>query len=215
MDITKVMSKVFLWMFVGLLVTFGTGYYVSTQENMLYNIFAGGVYWIIIIVEFLLVIILSARIRKMNPMTAKIMFLLYSFVTGVTFASIFVAFELSSIMFVFLISALLFGSFALFGHLTKLDLTKISTFLLMGLFGIILCVIINYFLGNETFDIVISCISVIVFLGFTAYDIQKIKLLSYDFEEEDNLAIIGALELYLDFINIFLDLLKLFGNSKD
>ena len=215
MDITKVMSKVFLWMFVGLLVTFGTGYYVSTQENMLYNIFAGGVYWIIIIVEFLLVIILSARIRKMNPMTAKIMFLLYSFVTGVTFASIFVAFELSSIMFVFLISALLFGSFALFGHLTKLDLTKISTFLLMGLFGIILCVIIKYFLGNETFDIVISCISVIVFLGFTAYDIQKIKLLSYDFEEEDNLAIIGALELYLDFINIFLDLLKLFGNSKD
>ncbi len=215
MEISKVMSKVFLWMFLGLVVTFGTGYYVSTQENMLYNIFSNNMYFFLIIAEFVLVIVLSARVRKMNPMTAKIMFLLYSFVTGLTFASIFVAFALESIMFVFLIAAILFGMFALFGHFTKLDLTKISTFLLMGLIGIIICIIVNYFIGSETFDIVISCISVVIFLGFTAYDIQKIKLLSYNFENEDNLAIIGALELYLDFINIFLDLLRLFGKSND
>lgn len=215
MEISKVMSKVFLWMFLGLVVTFGTGYYVSTQENMLYNIFSNNMYFFLIIAEFVLVIVLSARVRKMNPMTAKIMFLLYSFVTGLTFASIFVAFELESIMFVFLIAAILFGLFAIFGHFTKLDLTKISTFLLMGLIGIIICIIVNYFIGSETFDIVISCISVVIFLGFTAYDIQKIKLLSYNFENEDNLAIIGALELYLDFINIFLDLLRLFGKSND
>ena len=215
MEFKNVMSKIFLWMFLGLLVTFGTGYYVSTNENMLYNIFSGGMYFFLIILEFVLVIVLSARIRKMNPMTAKIMFLLYSFVTGVTFASIFIEFKLESIMFVFLISAILFGIFALFGHFTKLDLTKMGTFLLMALFGIILCIVVNLFLNNEMFDIIISSISVLVFLGFTAYDIQKIKLLSYNFENEDNLAIIGALELYLDFINIFLDLLRLFGESND
>lgn len=215
MEINKIMSKVFLWMFLGLLVTFGTGYYVSTQENMMYNIFSNNIYFLLVIVEFVLVIVLSARVRKMNAMTAKIMFMLYSFVTGLTFASIFVAFELSSIVFVFLITALIFGIFALFGHFTKLDLTSFSTILMMALFGIIICVIVNYFLQSDTFDLIISCISVLVFLGFTAYDMQKIKLLSYEFENEDNLAIIGALELYLDFINIFLDLLKLFGKSND
>lgn len=215
MEIKNVLSKVFLWMFLGLLVTFGTGYYISTNENMVYNIFSGGMYFFLVILELILVIVLSARIRKMNPMTAKIMFLLYSFVTGVTFAAIFIEFKLESIMFVFLVTAIVFGIFALIGHYTKLDLTKIGTFLLMALLGIIICIIINIFLNSETFDIVISCVSVVVFLGFTAYDVQKIKLLSYNFENEDNLAIIGALELYLDFINIFLDLLRLFGDSKD
>ncbi len=215
MEFKNVMSKIFLWMFLGLLVTFGTGYYISTNENMIYNIFSGGMFLFLIILELVIVIVLSARIRKMNPMTAKIMFLLYSFITGVTFASIFIEFQLESILFVFLISAILFGIFALFGHFTKLDLTKIGTFLLMALIGIILCTIINLFLNNEIFDIIISCISLLVFLGFTAYDIQKIKLLSYHFEHEDHLAIIGALELYLDFINIFLDLLSIFGKSND
>lgn len=215
MEFKSVLSKVFLWMFLGLLVTFGTGYYVSTQENMLYNIFSDGMYFVLVITEFILVIILSARVRKMNSMTAKIMFLLYSFVTGLTFSSIFIAFRMDSIIFVFLIAAILFGIFAFIGHFTKLDLTKIGTYLLMALFGIILCVIVNLFLNNDTLDLIISCISIVVFLGFTAYDIQKIKLLSYEYENTDNLAIIGALELYLDFINIFLDLLRIFGKSND
>lgn len=215
MEFKSLLSKVFLWMFLGLLVTFGTGYYVSTQENMLYNIFSGGMYFALVITEFILVIVLSARVRKMSSMTAKIMFLLYSFVTGLTFSSIFIAFRMDSIIFVFLIAAILFGIFAFIGHFTKLDLTKMGTYLLMALFGIILCIIANLFINNETFDLIISCISIIVFLGFTAYDIQKIKLLSYEFENEDNLAIIGALELYLDFINIFLDLLRIFGKSND
>lgn len=215
MEFKSVLSKVFLWMFLGLLVTFGTGYYVSTQENMLYNIFSDGMYFALVITEFILVIILSARVRKMNSMTAKIMFLLYSFVTGLTFSSIFIAFRMDSIIFVFLIAAILFGIFAFIGHFTKLDLTKIGTYLLMALFGIILCVIVNLFLNNDTLDLIISCISIVVFLGFTAYDIQKIKLLSYEYENTDNLAIIGALELYLDFINIFLDLLRIFGKSND
>lgn len=210
----KILSKVFLWMFAGLLVTFITGYTVSINENMLYNIFSGGTYIFIVVVELLLVIILSARIAKLKSTTAKILFLLYSFTTGLTFGSIFVVYELTSIMLIFLITSLLFGVFALIGYKTDIDLSKFSTYLLMMLVGIIICIIINMFLNNSTFDMFISCISVIVFLGFTAYDIQKVKDLEGQLPE-DNLAIIGALELYLDFINIFLDLLKLFGRSDD
>lgn len=210
----KILSKVFLWMFAGLLVTFITGYTVSINENMLYNIFSGGTYILIVVAELLLVIILSARIAKLKSTTAKILFLLYSFTTGLTFGSIFVVYELTSIMLIFLITSLLFGIFALIGYKTDIDLSKFSTYLLMMLVGIIICIIINMFLNNSTFDMFISCISVIVFLGFTAYDIQKVKDLEGQLPE-DNLAIIGALELYLDFINIFLDLLKLFGRSDD
>lgn len=210
----KFLSKVFLWMFIGLLVTFATGYTVSVNENMLYNIFSGGTYFLIVLVELVLVIVLSARITKLKSTTAKILFLLYSFVTGLTFGVIFVVYELTSIMTIFLITAMLFGLFALIGYKTNVDLSKFGTYLLMMLVGIIICIIINIFLNNSTFDMFISCISVIVFLGFTAYDIQKVKYLEGQVPE-DNLAIIGALELYLDFINIFLDLLKLFGKSKD
>lgn len=214
MTLKNVYPKVFMWMFIGLIVTFGTGYYVSTNEAMLDNIFASNLYWIFLLLELGVVIFLSARIFKMSPTTAKISFLVYSFLTGLTFSSIFVVYELTSILYVFLIAAVLFGIFALLGHFTKIDLSKLGTILLMMLIGIILCTVINIFLGNEMFDIIISCISIVVFLGFTAYDIQKIKKLE-DMVPEDNLAIYGALELYLDFINIFLNLLNLMGRSRD
>ena len=114
-------------MFAGLLVTFITGYTVSINENMLYNIFSGGTYILIVVVELLLVIILSARIAKLKSTTAKILFLLYSFTTGLTFGSIFVVYELTSIMLIFLITSLLFGIFALIGYKTDIDLSKFST----------------------------------------------------------------------------------------
>lgn len=210
----KIYSKVFLWMFLGLLVTFITGIYVSTNENILIFLFQNNGFIFAIIAEFITVIFLTARIRKMSPTTARISFLLYSFLTGLTFSSIFLVYELSSIMLIFLVASLLFGVFALIGNYTSLDLTKLGTFLLMMLFGVIICVLINIFLDNSTFDIIISSISVIVFLGYTAYDMQKVKLLE-DEMDEDNLAIYGALQLYLDFINILLDLLRLFGKSRD
>ncbi len=210
----KIYSKVFLWMFLGLLVTFVTGIYVSTNENILIFLFQNNGFIFAIIAEFITVIFLTARIRKMSPTTARISFLLYSFLTGLTFSSIFLVYELSSIMLIFLVASLLFGVFALIGNYTSLDLTKLGTFLLMMLFGVIICVLINIFLDNSTFDIIISSISVIVFLGYTAYDMQKVKLLE-DEMDEDNLAIYGALQLYLDFINILLDLLRLFGKSRD
>ena len=211
MENNKVFGTVFMWMFIGLLITFLTGYVVSSNDNMLYNIFSGGTYFILIIIELVLVVYLSARIHKMQVTTARIVFILYSFVSGLTFGSIFIVFKMSSIMLIFLITAILFGIFALIGRFTKLDLTKVGTILLMMLLGIVICTFVNVFLKNDTLDLFVSYISIIVFLGFTAYDMQKIKMLSYEFDDEDKIAIIGALELYLDFINIFIDLLRIFG----
>ena len=215
MNLNNVFKKVYMWMFIGLLLTFATGYFVSTNENMVYKIYSTSLYWILAVIEIILVIVLSARIGKMNITTSRIMFLTYSFVSGLTFSSIFIAYNMSSIIFVFLISALLFLIFAILGYVTKLDLTSVGTFLLMALIGIVICSIINIFVGNGTFEIVICSISILIFLGFTAYDVNKIKQLQDIYPDEDSLAIVGALELYLDFINIFLDLLRIVANNRD
>ena len=211
----QLLSKTFLWMFVGLLVTFLTGYVVSINENMLLSIFGGSIFWLIIILEFALVIFFSARVHKMKPTTAKICFLLYSFVSGLTFSSVFVGFELGSVMYVFLIAAVIFAIFGAIGYFTNVDLNKISVYLLMGLFAILVCMIVNIFLNNSTFDLIISIITLLIFFGFTAYDIQKVKILSNAGIDHDVVAINGAFELYLDFINIFLHLLSIIGNSRD
>ena len=210
----KIFSKIFFWMFIGLAITFGIGYYVSLNENMLYNVFSK-YYIFLIIAELVVVIWLSARIRKMKPTTAKLLFCAYSFLTGLTFSSIFVVYKMTSIVMVFGISALIFLIFALIGYFTKLDLTKIGTYLFMILIGVIICSIINMFVGSQTFDLALTVICLIVFIVYVAYDIHIIKRNLYTFPEEDNLAIFGALQLYLDFINIFLRLLQLFGKSRD
>lgn len=207
-------SKVFMWMFIGLLVTFATGYFVSTNERMLISIFSSSIYFFLIIAELVVVIFLSARLHKMSETTAKISFILYSFLTGLTFSSVFVVYEITSILYVFLVSALLFGIFAVIGATTKADLSKLGIILLMLLVGIIICTIINLFIGSEGFDLVLCIIGLVVFMIYVAYDMQKIKQLE-NIYEGDKLAIIGALELYLDFINIFLRLLQLFGRSRD
>ena len=210
----NVLSKVFTWMFIGLLITFMTGYYISLNEIALAKILSGYTYLFIAIIEFALVIYLSARITKMNPTTARICFLLYSFITGITFGSIFIVYEITSIIYTFLITAVTFGLCALVGKTTKLDLTKIGSYLIIGLFGVIICSIVNIFLKSSGFEMLLSVITVIIFLGLTAYDVQKIQRLEGIIPEE-NLPIYGALELYLDFINIFIELLKLFGKARD
>ena len=182
--------------------------------NMLFNIF-GSYSWLVILAELVVVIGLSARIRKMKPTTAKLLFCAYSFLTGLTFSSIFVIYEISSIIYVFGITALLFLIFALIGYFTKIDLTKIGVYLFMILLGVIICSIINIFVGSKTFDLGITIVCLIVFIIYIAYDMQIIKRNLYLISEEDNLAIYGALQLYLDFINIFLRLLQLFGRSRD
>ena len=212
----KIMPKVFGWMFVGLLVTFLTGLVVYNNPQMIETIFGTGWFFGIIIAELVLVIMLSARVMKMKPTTAKICFILYSFVSGLTFSTIFINYDIFSIMWVFFLAAFIFGLFAVIGSVTKKDLTKLGSFLLMGLIGVLLCVVLNLFFNWETFDLILSIITILLFIGFTAYDIQKIKRLNEaNVIAEDNLAIYGALELYLDFINIFLRILSLFGRRRD
>ncbi len=216
MDLSKIFSKTFLWMFIGLAVTFVTGSMVASSPQILEEVLSTGWYWVIIILEFVTVIFLSARIHKMSSTTAKISFILYSILTGLTFSTIFVIFKITSIIMVFLITSLLMLIFALLGYFTKIDLTKFGTYLIMILLGVVIVSIINMFIGNQTLDLGLTIISLIIFIGFIAYDVQKIKrMYESNVLPEENLAIIGALELYLDFINVFLDLLRLFGNNND
>lgn len=213
----KLLPKVFLWMAAGLLITFITGYAITLSESMLTAIYTNGFYWVFAILEFVLVIVLSARVFKMKPNTAKFFFLLYSFVSGLTFSSIFVVYEISSILNIFLIAAALFGIFGFIGYKTEMDLSKVGLYCMMGLFALIICMLINIFVASETFNIAISALVIIVFFGITAYDMQKIKRIAYDNDSipEENLAIYGALELYLDYINIFLHLLSLFAKENN
>lgn len=210
----KLFSKVFMWMFIGLAITFGVGYMVSVNENMLYNVFSN-CYIFLVIAELLVVIWLSARISKMQPMMAKILFCLYSFLTGLTFSSVFVVYHITSIIAVFGITSLLFLIFALIGKYTNIDLTKIGVYLFMILLGTIICSIINMFVKSGGFDLVLTIICLVVFLIYVAYDVQMIKKRRYQMLDDENFAVYGALQLYLDFINIFLRLLQLFGNRND
>ena len=209
----KVMAKVFLWMFIGLLVTFITGYIVSINQNMLRSVFSTGGYILFVIVELILVIALSARIAKMSPTTCRIMFLFYSFISGLTFSSIFIVYKIETILSVFLIASLIFGLFSIIGYTTKIDLSKFGTFCMMALFGAIICSIVNMFVGSSTFALGISIAILLVFIGVTAYDVQNIKKNLRNIPEE-NLPVYGAFELYLDFINIFINLLRLFGRDN-
>lgn len=215
MTVSNFLSKVFLWMFIGLMVTFATGVVVSNNVNALEFVFSGGGYWLLIIAEVVTVIVLSARIQKMSATGAKFGFIFYSFLTGLTFSSVFVVYKLTSIIAVFLITSVIMLIFAIIGAKTKMDLSKFGTYLLMALLGIIIAGVINIFVDNGTFDLVLCSIGILVFVGYIAYDVQKVKIIYEQNPSADNLAIYGALNLYLDFINIFLYLLRLFGGSDN
>ena len=153
MNQKSMFAKIFLWMFIGLFITFGTAYYVSTQEFLMLNVL--NLNWIWFILEIGIVLFLSARITKMSSFTAKLSFALYSFITGLTLSYIFLVFLLPSILIIFLAAAFMFGIFGLIGYFTKVDLSKLSTILLMALLGIIIASVINIFLGNATIDMII------------------------------------------------------------
>ena len=211
----NLISKTFLWMCFGLLVTFVTGYFVANNEVMLENIYGGMGYWIFVIIELVLVFVLSVRVMRMKPTTAKVCFLLYSFVSGLTFASIFVYYAVDSIMLIFLVAAIIFAIMAIIGYTTRVDLTKMGTYLFFALIAVLVVALINIFLNSSMVAMIVSIVCVLIFIGITAYDVQKSKMLENSGLPKDNLAIYGALDLYLDFINLFIHLLSIFGRSKD
>ena len=212
MNNNNLFSKIFAWLAVGLFISFGVGYYISTNVNLMSQLFDK--YFIWIILELAFAFGLSFFIRKLSKTMTVVLYILYCITTGLTFSSIFVVYEISSIMLVFLVTAIVFALLAIYGYFTNKDITKIGNLLLFGLLGIIILTVINFIFKSSSFDLLLTIISIIIFMGFIIYDIHIIKRKLYDIEE-DKLVVYGAFQLYLDFINLFLDLLRLFGNSKD
>ncbi len=214
------MRKVYMWMTMALAITGITAYYVAHSETLLTAIFTNqAVFWVLVIAELGLVIGLSAAINKLSLTTATLMFVLYSLINGATMSFIFLAYTASSVTNVFLITAGTFAAMAAFGYFTKVDLTSMGKILMMALIGIIIATIVNIFTKSEGLTVILNYVGVLVFVGLTAYDSQKIKQMlqmALDASEgSQKIALLGALSLYLDFINLFLYLLRLFGSRRD
>ena len=208
----KIYSKVFTWLFLGLLVTFLTGIYTSNNIDALSVIFVKGGYWVLVILEVVVAIYLSVRIHKMSPTAAKICYLLYTFLTGLTFSSLFIVYKLTSLLAVFGITSVLFLIFAAIGRYTKIDLSRLGIYLFMMLLGVIILSIVSIFV--PALNLGVAILGIVVFLGYIAFDIQMIKRRE-GMLEEDNLAVYCAFQLYIDFINVFVDLLRIFGDAND
>ena len=210
----KTFSKIFMYLAIGLLISFGVAFGVSKSENLIYNVFAN-YYILLLVIELALAFALSLFVKKLSKGVLTILYVAYSAITGLSLASIFLVYELSSIILVFLVTAIIFAGLALYGYKTDKDITKLSTLLIATLFGIVLLTFINmFFIKNPNFDLLLTVVSMLVFMGFIMYDVNVLKRKLYDIEE-DKLVIYGAFQLYLDFINLFLDLLRLFGKSND
>lgn len=215
------MRKVYLWMALALAVTGMTSFYIASNPGLLQTIFTSrGIFLMLIIAELALVFILSARIMKMSFATAGIMFAAYSVLNGITMSFIFIAFTMSSIAGAFFVTAGMFAVMSFIGFTLKKDLSSFGSFFFMALVGLVIATIVNAFWANSVLYWVITYIGVLLFVGLTAYHTQKIKhmLMMYGDEVNDNtqkLALLGSLSLYLDFINLFLYILRFFGRNDN
>lgn len=212
-------QKVYAWMFLGLIISGVTAFWVASDES-LYKIilFNKIIFFSLLIGELLLVMSLVWLVKRISANLAILMFAIYCFVTGLTLSVIFLVYTIESIGQVFFITAGMFGIMSVYGYFTKKDLTTMGQLALMGLIGIIIAGVINIFMKNSMLDFIISCIGVVIFVALTAYDTQKIKktnIIGNEGTDEDmKESIMGALTLYLDFINLFLKLLRLFGKRR-
>ena len=217
---SALMRKVYVWMTLALLITGVTAYGVASSPVLLTTIMTSrGLMWGLIIAELVLVFAISGAINRLSLSTATLLFIVYSVLNGTMLSSIFIIYEPMVIAKVFFITAGTFGAMAVYGYTTKKDLTSIGKILFMALIGLIIASVVNMFLHSPGFDYILSYVGVAIFIGLTAWDSQKIKQMlqtQYDMSEgAQKLALLGALTLYLDFINLFLYLLRIFGNNKD
>lgn len=213
------MTQVYGWMTVALLVTATVSIWVANSPTALELIFGNRlVFYGLLIGEFVLVMSLSAAVQRVSARTATLMFLGYAIMNGLTLASIFLLYTGGSIASTFFVTAGTFGAMSAYGYFTKRDLTSLGGFLLMGVIGLIIASLVNLFWQNETLYWVSTYAGVLIFVGLTAYDTQKIKEMNIignaGTDEDRKEAIMGALRLYLDFINMFLYLLRLFGRRR-
>jgi len=220
--VNSFIRSVYNWMAVGLALTGFAALYVANNEALIRFIFGNQiVFFGLVIGELALVFSISARVHKIKASTASFLFIIYSILNGITLSSIFLVYTMSSIASTFFICALTFGICSVYGMVTKKDLTGIGQFMFMGLIGIIIASLVNLFIHSSGLNMIISYLGVFIFVGLTAYDTQKLKHMALT--QPSNLdaavirkgAILGALSLYLDFINMFLFLLHIFGANRD
>ena len=212
-------AKVYGWMMAGLMVTGIVALLTINTPALLELIFSSRWTFLgLVFGQLGLVIWLSARVEKMSASTATLVFVAYSALTGLTLSLVFLLYTAASLATTFFVSAGTFGAMSAYGYVTKRDLTSMGSFLMMGLVGVVLASIVNFFLNNETIYWITTYVGILVFVGLTAYDTQKIKemsgIVSQGEEAEQKGAIMGALRLYLDFINLFLLLIRVMGNRK-
>lgn len=215
------MTRVYQWMFIGVLLTAGVSTYIGTNESLAMSIASNkGLFWVLVIAQLGVVIGLSAMINRMSTALALGLFFLYSALTGVTFSTIFLIYTQASIQSAFFTTAIGFGGLSAFGYFTKKDLGPVGTFCSMGLFGLIGYSILAIFFPSMmggTAGLVFSLIGLLIFAGLTAYDTQKIKAMGQyarSEEERSKVTVIGALTLYLDFINLFMIILRFTGDRR-
>lgn len=213
------MRKVYVWMTMALAITGFTAYGVATSPGILEAIYTNQIlFWGLIIAEFALVIGVSAAINKLSLTVATLMFILYSVINGALMSYIFLAYTTTSVATVFFITAGTFGVMALIGYTTKVDLSSMGKILFMALIGLVIATVVNLFVKSDGFTMILSYVGVLIFVGLTAYDTQKIKQMLLQApdagEGAQKLALLGALTLYLDFINLFIYLLRILGKRE-
>lgn len=210
-----VLPKTFFWMFLGLLGTALVSWY-TYSSGLFATILMEGYFGFLLILELVVVLLFSFLFRKLPPTVVGILYFVYAAINGISMATIFYTFELSSVILLFVVSALLFGGFSLYGYKTNKDLSNWHTLLFGTLLAGLIVSLLNLFFKNSMLDIIIDWVILLVFFGITAYDMNKIKQLSMiDTIDQDKIHIYGAMELYLDFINIFLRILSIFGKRRD
>jgi FtsH-binding integral membrane protein len=215
--VSAFLSRVYAWMFLGLLVTAGTAFAVASSPALTQALIGNRlVFWVAIFAQIGVVFFLSARVGKMASTTAAGLFLLYSVLVGITSSVVLLVFTATSIFSAFVVTAGMFGATAVYGTLTKRSLAGVGQFMFMGLIGLILASIVGIFWQNDMLQFVISIVGVIVFTGLTAWDAQRLKQMAVAMPDgrSGTFAVVGALSLYLDFINLFFFLLRLTGNRR-
>jgi hypothetical protein len=217
---SNVLRRVYVWMTLGLLVTAGVAAFVSVSP--LSQVLAGQplIFFALLIVELGLVVGLSWGINRISPATATLLFFAYAVLNGLTFSVLFLVYTLGSVATTFLATGALFGAMSIIGYTTKMDLSKVGSFLFMGLIGLIIAMLVNMFWANTALSWIVTFAGILLFLGLTVYDTQRIKRMTAaalqqgDENVQARMGILGALALYLDFINLFLFILRLGGQRR-
>ena len=215
--VSRIMKRVYLKMFLAMIVTAVTSFVCMNVPAVFVTLMSNsGLYFGLLIAEVVLVFVLAGALNKLSSPVASLIFYVYSILNGVVLSAILAAYTASSVFSTFVITAAVFGTMTVYGYVTKSDLSRVGTFLFMALIGLIICTIVNIFMKSSTMEWIISFAGVVIFIGLTAWDTQKIKQMAAmtDGSQAGKLATIGALSLYLDFVNLFLYLLRFFGNRE-